>query len=120
LLILEIEIAMAGYVIIAILLYYHVKASFAVCLVVCSVIYWIQSDTFPSQIVQWPTLTFHKELNQKFDTNTIELLLSLVFLYIVYLNGLTKVFVFPFDCFASNFIYLPLTLFYFCIRHSLI
>jgi len=89
----EVAIAMAGLMIVGILLYYHVKGAFCACLLFGSIVYWSDTNTFPDTIASSPTATAFSELvGNTLDMNTILLFLDLSFLYIVTISGLARAF----------------------------
>ena len=87
----ENEIALCGFMMTGILLHYHFRGAFAVTLIFCSVVSWVHSRKFPGQIAEAPVAPFYNEFLVGFDQEIGKLALSLFFLYIICLNGLSRV-----------------------------
>lgn len=83
----EICIAIAGIVIIAVSIHYHVKGSFCIAVVICSVVWWIYDNDFPKSIAAVPNIS-HAHFETVFTSNNMLLTADLAFLYVLYLNGL--------------------------------
>ena len=83
----EIVIVFAGVIIICVAMQYHIKGSFCLAVLFCSVTYWSYDRSFPDQIFAVPTLTtaYFAPSDQ---TDLPLLTVDLLFLYILYLNGL--------------------------------
>jgi AGZA family xanthine/uracil permease-like MFS transporter len=83
----EIVIAFAGVIFICIAMRYHVKGAFCIAVLTCSLIWWIYDNDWPDGIASFTRV-------KTFQTTGINgkvvplLTLDLVFLYILYLNGL--------------------------------
>jgi adenine/guanine/hypoxanthine permease len=80
-------ISFVGVFIICVAMRYHIKGSFCICVLFCSVSYWLYNLSFPDEIFAWPSVTtanFQEFQNQYIPLLTIDLL----FLYVLYLNGL--------------------------------
>ena len=87
-----------------ILLHYHFRGAFAVTLIFCSVVSWLHSQKFPGHIAETPIAPFYNELDVGFNNKIGQLAISLFFLYIICLNGLSRVSVCK----------LVLTVYYYC------
>lgn len=83
----EVCIAIAGIILISVATNFHIKGSFCLAVIFCSLVWWIYDNDFPGEIVAVPhvdTISF-----KGIDTsNTALLTVDLVFLYVLYLNGL--------------------------------
>lgn len=88
----EIQVAMAGVMIIAVLLHYHVKAAFAISMLFCTLVWWVYSGEYPEAIAAAPVAPANNDLMRTFDRNSIVLMLDLAFLEVVCVNGLAKAF----------------------------
>jgi adenine/guanine/hypoxanthine permease len=84
----EVWIAFTGVVIIAVCIFYHIKGSFCLAVIFCSIVYWANTSTFPSSIGATPILATIDFKNTTFSENEFFLTSDLLFLYILYLNGL--------------------------------
>lgn len=85
----EIVITFAGVIIICVAMHYHIKGSFCIAVVVCSLVYWIYDQSFPSQVFAIPTIT--TAYFGRSDQHNLPLLtIDLLFLYVLYLNGLVQ------------------------------
>jgi AGZA family xanthine/uracil permease-like MFS transporter len=83
----EICIAIAGVIMICVGLRYHVKGSFCLAVIACSLVWWIYANDFPTSVASTPSVDIASLKGVK--TGNIPLLtLDLVFLYVLYLNGL--------------------------------
>jgi AGZA family xanthine/uracil permease-like MFS transporter len=83
----EICIAISGVVIVSVALNYHVKGAFCIAVIFCSLLWWIIANDFPASIAGEPEIRFASINN--IETKNIPLLvLDLVFLYLLYLNGI--------------------------------
>ncbi len=83
----EVVISILGVLLICVTMVYHIKGSFCLAVVVCSLIWWIYDDDFPTSVFAAP----HSDLAsmKNVDYTHVPLLsVDLVFLYILYLNGL--------------------------------
>lgn len=84
----EIVISFVGVWIICVAMRYHVKGSFCVAVIFCSVCWWIYDNSFPSDVFSVPTVTT-AEFSDEVDNSHLPLLtIDLLFLYVLYLNGL--------------------------------
>lgn len=83
----EICISIAGIVIIAVAVHYHIKGSFCISVIICSIVWWIYDNDFPATIAAVPSIS-HASFDTIFTSNNILLTADLAFLYILYLNGL--------------------------------
>lgn len=83
----EICIAIGGMIFICVGMRYHLKGAFAIAIIFCSLIWWIYDNDFPEAIAVAPKVA-------TIDTSGLKnqdiplLTLDLVFLYVLYLNGL--------------------------------
>ena len=85
----EIVIVFAGVIIICVAMQYHIKGSFCLAVVLCSVTYWIYDRSFPDQVFAIPTITTANF--DRIEQSHIPLLtVDLLFLYVLYLNGLVN------------------------------
>lgn len=77
-------IAISGVILIAIATNFHIKGSFCLAVILCSLIWWIYDNDFPNEIAASPKVDL---INFKgIDTsNTALLTVDLLFLYILYL-----------------------------------
>jgi len=85
----EIVITFVGVWIICVAVRYHIKGSFCLAVVICSVIWWIYDKSFPDQIFAVPTVTtaYLKNTNR---ADVPLLAVDLLFVYVLYLNGLLQ------------------------------
>ncbi len=83
----EICIAMGGMIFICVGMRYHLKGSFAIAIIFCSFIWWIYDDDFPEAIAVAPKVSTINTSGLK-NQDIPLLTLDLVFLYVLYLNGL--------------------------------
>jgi hypothetical protein len=58
----------------------------------CSIVWWANSDTFPTSIASNPSLTALNELANQIDRKTSFLCVELIFLYVVTISGLARAF----------------------------
>jgi adenine/guanine/hypoxanthine permease len=84
----EICIALSGIVIISVCIYYHIKGSFCLAVVICSLIWWIYDRDFPHSIAAIPSLSTASFEDVHFTSDILLLTSDLIFLYVLYLNGL--------------------------------
>jgi AGZA family xanthine/uracil permease-like MFS transporter len=83
----EICIAFAGVIFICVAMRFHWKGSFCMAVIGCSLIWWIYKNDFPRSVVAAPQLdTFRR--SETSASSTSFLTADLVFLYVLYLNGL--------------------------------
>ncbi len=85
----EIIISFVGVWMICITLRYHIKGSFCIAVILCSIMWWSYDRSFPDQYFAVPTLTtaYFKPTN----TADVPLLtVDLLFVYVLYLNGLLQ------------------------------
>lgn len=85
---------MFGVVLIAICLHFHIKAAFSVALVVCSLAWWGDSNTWPTTIAADPVAPTYREFSDGsgLDDMTFQLVLNLIFLHACSLNGVARAF----------------------------
>lgn len=86
----EMIISLTGFVFICVALHYHVKGAFCIALITCSLLYFIVENDWPPSVYSKPTIE-----PLQYDSshpNMIYLTLDLIFLYILYLNGLISAF----------------------------
>lgn len=83
----EICIAIAGIVIISVAIHYHIKGSFCIAVIICSIVWWIYDDAFPNTIAAVPHVS-RDSFDTVFTNNNMLLTADLAFLYVLYLNGL--------------------------------
>ena len=81
-------IAISGLVIISVAIHYHIKAAFCLGLIFCTFSWWIYDNDWPSAITERPTFFLTGYTGFTTD-NTPLLTFDLVFLYILYLSGIT-------------------------------
>ncbi len=83
----EICLSFAGVILICIGMRHHWKGSFCIAVILCSIVWWWYDDSFPNGVAAWPSVD--RTGTKGFDTNSTPLLtIDLVFLYVLYLNGL--------------------------------
>ena len=83
----EVVITFLGIIIICVASNYHIQGAFCLGLIICSIIWWGYSNSFPSSIAGVPYIDPINET--KPDTNNLAILtIDLFFLYILYLNGI--------------------------------
>lgn len=85
----EIVITFVGVWIICVAIRYHVKGSFCLAVIICSVIWWIYDRSFPDEVFAIPKVTtayFGPTRAGDVPLLTIDLL----FVYVLYLNGLLQ------------------------------
>jgi hypothetical protein len=70
-------------------MHYHVKGAFCIAVIICSFLWWIYDQDFPSSIAAGPYV-ITVDTDEKNLSNVPLLVTNLVFLYIIYLNGLMK------------------------------
>jgi AGZA family xanthine/uracil permease-like MFS transporter len=80
-------IAFAGVVIICVATHYHLKGAFCIAIILCSLSWSIYSGEWPSGLVSYPH-TNKYSLSELKDARIPVLVADLLFLYILYLNGL--------------------------------
>lgn len=83
----EICISITGIIIIATAVFYHVKGSFCLAVIFCSVVWWIYDNDFPAALASVPHIS-KPSFSAFFSENNLLLTADLIFLYILYLNGL--------------------------------
>jgi AGZA family xanthine/uracil permease-like MFS transporter len=81
----EICIAFAGVIYICIAISYHWKGAFCTAVIGCSLIWWIYQNDFPTSVAAMPDLQIFE---WTLMSRTTMLTIDLIFLYILYLNGL--------------------------------
>jgi AGZA family xanthine/uracil permease-like MFS transporter len=83
----EVCIAFAGVILICIAMRFHVKGSFCIAVILCSLVWWIYDNDFPTSVAATPNVNTIS--SQGINTaNTPLLTIDLIFLYVLYLNGL--------------------------------
>lgn len=85
----EIMIAMAGVVIVAVALHYHIKGAFCIGLVFGTVVWWIYTKTVPD-LLEDPSAGEDYLTHQSFTPGMVLLVFDLLFLMILTLNGLAR------------------------------
>lgn len=84
----EIVIAFAGVIMICVAMRHHIKGSFCLVVIFCSLLWWIYDRSFPEEVFAVPTVTY-AAFNNEVDNSHLPLLtVDLLFLYVLYLNGL--------------------------------
>jgi hypothetical protein len=83
----KIQIAVAAFILIGIASHYHLKGSFCLALLFGSTIYWTYSDTWPTEIMKVPQIELITPCYNCSKKLGI-IIFDLIFLYILYLNGL--------------------------------
>jgi AGZA family xanthine/uracil permease-like MFS transporter len=83
----EVVIAFAGVVIICVATHYHLKGAFCIAIIVCSLSWGVYSGDWPEAVVSVPHTT-KCSMSDLRDSRVPVLIADLVFLYILYLNGL--------------------------------
>ncbi len=78
---------LAGVIIITVCSIYHIKGSFCIGLVTISLIWWAHNDSWPSGVVEAPSLKYF-DLDHTFGQYEFRLIFTLILLYAVFLNGL--------------------------------
>jgi len=85
----EIIISFVGVWMISVAVRYHIKGSFCIAVIFCSIVWWSYDRSFPDQYFAVPTLT--TAYFKPTDTTDVPLLtVDLLFVYILYLNGLLQ------------------------------
>lgn len=85
----EVVITFLGVIIICVMLRFHVKGSFCIAVIVTTVLWWLYYKSFPSEVFALPTVTTASFRVSDSDTTHLPLLtVDLLFLYMLYLNGL--------------------------------
>jgi AGZA family xanthine/uracil permease-like MFS transporter len=83
----EVCVAIGGVIIICLAQWYHIKGSFCIAIIVCSLVYNFYGHGWPKAVFQSPQAQYFTFVG--FDNPHMSLLvLDLLFLYILYLNGL--------------------------------
>lgn len=82
----EIMIAFTGIIIICTASRYHIKASFCLCLITCTLVWWIYSKQWPASLASVPALS---TINSSgFSVEMIIITCDLLLMYVIFLNGL--------------------------------
>ena len=85
----SVMITIAGVVIICVLLFYRIKGAFCVSLMFGSIVYWWYSNSWPPAIVSSPYSDLIGDVGDNLKTPGVPLLIAdLVFLFVLFLNGL--------------------------------
>ena len=87
----KVIIAITGITVISVGMYYHVKGSFVMALIGCTLIWWIIANDFPNQIAEIPD-TRKMDINAFRCSKVPSLTFELFFLYVLYLSGLIPTF----------------------------
>eukprot|EP01040_Poterioochromonas_malhamensis_P002191 gene2191-2332_t len=83
----EICIALSGVIVICVAMRYHIRGSFCIAVVACSLIWWIYDNDFPTSVATVPSVDTASL--KGINSSKIPLLtIDLIFLYVLYLNGL--------------------------------
>jgi len=80
-------IAFSGIIIICCAMSFHWKGSFCIAVIFCSVVWWWYDNSFPDSLAAVPSIDTVSFTSVNTD-NTALLTVDLVFLYLLYLNGL--------------------------------
>jgi len=83
----EVIISFVGVFLICITMRFHIKGSFCIAVISCSLMWWSHDYSFPSSFVDTPHLNT-ADFNDVNTTMTPLLTADLLFLYIIYLNGI--------------------------------
>jgi AGZA family xanthine/uracil permease-like MFS transporter len=85
----EVVITFLGVLIICVTLRYHVKGSFCIAVIASAILWWIYNKSFPDDVFGLPAITTATLRASASDTRHLAVLTAdLVFLYVLYLNGL--------------------------------
>lgn len=85
----EVIITIAGVIIICISAHYHIQGGFCLAIIVCSIIFGICSGDWPKGVGSVPLFDIYQ--GSEFHNSAVPLLVvELLFLYILYLNGLVS------------------------------
>ncbi len=87
---LEIIIAFVSLIIIGATMELHIQGGFAIGLVFGALMWWLQTNTFPKDLVMVPQFSLDSLSLSDINISVIILVFNLVFLYILTLNGLAK------------------------------
>jgi AGZA family xanthine/uracil permease-like MFS transporter len=85
----DVCIAMSGVVLICIATYYKVKGSFCMAIIACSLVSWINDGNWPKGVFSFYTSTYYTGQDMT-NKHLPVLTLDLIFLYVLYLNGLVS------------------------------
>jgi len=81
-------IAFFGVFMICVSMRFHIKGSFCIAVVICSIVWWIYDKSFPNEVFAVPAVST-VNFNRFVDREHVPLLTAdLLFLYVLYLNGL--------------------------------
>ncbi|RYH30183.1 NCS2 family permease [archaeon] len=83
----KICIALSGAILISVATNYHIKGAFCIATIFCSLVWWLYANDWPSSIASVPEVTTINMYEARTD-NTALLTVDLIFLYVLYLNGL--------------------------------
>jgi AGZA family xanthine/uracil permease-like MFS transporter len=86
----KVIISIAGIIVICIANSYKLKGSFAIAVVMCSVVWWIDTSSWPTTIVEYPSFAKSAFDKDSYGANTITLVAEMTFLFVLYLNGLVQ------------------------------
>lgn len=86
----EIYISIAGVAVIVIGLHYHVKGAFCIALILCSLLWWLTTNEWPKSVFGLPYLSIvdYQTAETQSHNKIIVLIFDLLFLSVLYLNGL--------------------------------
>ena len=83
-------IAMVGFLVIGVALFYHVKGAFCITLVFNTIVWWSKEDAWPSSVADAPTMEPIEEFAGGEFSNNIVLVFELIFLCLLTLSGLVR------------------------------
>ena len=86
----EIVIATVSLIVASVALYYHIKGSFVIGLIFGTITWWLHENNWPSQFIGFPEFDYKPTYKNTLNLEICSLFLSLVFLYILTLSGLTR------------------------------
>lgn len=84
----KVIVTMLGVAIIAICVHYHIKGSFCISLLFCTVVWWFLKQSFPTSFTGYVNVDVDHIVHTKMTNDIGILTFELVFLYIVAMNGL--------------------------------
>lgn len=86
----EVVLAMAGFIVIAVALYYHVRGAFCITLVINTMIWWLYKNEWPDSIVDIPAVDYALPFRSTDYLTQALLVFELVFLCLLTLSGLVR------------------------------
>lgn len=87
----EVVIAMAGFLIIAVALFYHVKGAFCIALIFNTLVWWMSTNTWPSSLAEIPSVEhIHEFAGEENKQLRMLLTIELLFLCLLTLSGLVR------------------------------